>query len=202
MKMINKLLLLILTTLTLAGCDSARLDVLPHDAVILAFGDSLTAGVGTSKDKSYPTVLQSLAGLEVINAGISGEVTSDGLKRLPALIEKHSPDLMILMEGGNDILRNTDYELIRDNLEQMILLAKSHNIQVVLLGIPEKKLLSSSAPFYQELADKHKLVYEHNLISELLRTPSLKSDPVHFNEQGYQKMAEGIYELLKEKGAL
>lgn len=202
MIIINKLLLLVLTTLALAGCDSARLEALPHNAVILSFGDSLTSGVGTSKDKSYPTVLQSLTGLEVINAGISGEVTSDGLKRLPALIQKHSPDLMVLIEGGNDILRNTEYELIRDNLEQMILHAKARNIQVVLLGVPEKKLLSSSAPFYQELADKHKLVYEHNLISDLLRTPSLKSDPVHLNTQGYQKMAEGIHQLLLENGAL
>lgn len=198
----QRLLLILLASLALTACDSAKLEPLPRDAVILAFGDSLTAGVGTTQNKSYPAVLQSLSGLNVINAGISGEVTSDGLERLPGLIREHNPDLMILIEGGNDILRNKNYDLIQSNLEQMIKLAKSRHVQVVLLGVPEKKLLSSSAPFYKELAEKHQLVYHHDLISNLLRTRSLKSDPIHFNEQGYQKMAEGIYQLLSESGAL
>ena len=191
-----------LTFLTLFGCTDSALKKLSDDAVILAFGDSLTAGVGTSRDKSYPAVLEKLSGLTVINKGISGEVTDQGLARLPKVIRETNPDLMILIEGGNDILRNKSYQQIEANLDAMITLAQQENIQIVLLGVPEKKLFSSAAPFYQQLADKHNLVYDNNLISDLLHTRSLKSDPIHFNAQGYQKMAEGIYQLLQQRGAL
>lgn len=197
-----RLLLLLVTTTLLWGCSKPALEPLASDAVILAFGDSLTAGVGTSKDKSYPAVLESLTGLEIINAGISGETTAQGLTRLPKVIGKTSPDLMILIEGGNDILRNKNYAQIQQNLDDMITLARSENIQVVLLGVPEKKLFSSAAPFYQQLADKHQLVYDNNLISDLLHQRSLKSDPVHLNARGYEQMAQGIHQLLLDHGAL
>ena len=78
---------------------------LPVGATVLAFGDSLTSGVGVSKTESYPSVLARMTGLNVINAGVSGELTQEGLGRLPALLDEISPNLLILAEGGNDILR-------------------------------------------------------------------------------------------------
>lgn len=187
---------------SLSGCNSPELKPLAANATILAFGDSLTAGVGTSRDKSYPAVLQELSGIKVINRGISGETTAEGLTRFEEVLDQSTPDLIILIEGGNDILRNRPYSDIKANLNDMIGIARSRNIQLVFLGIPEKKLFSSSAPFYQQLADEHQLVYDHNLISDLLRTRNLKSDPIHFNQAGYRKMAEAIHQLLIESGAL
>ncbi|GAA0422183.1 hypothetical protein GCM10009133_33420 [Cocleimonas flava] len=84
----------------------------------------------------------------------------------------------------------------------MIELAKTQCVQLLLIGVPQKQLFSDVAPFYKELTEEHKLVFDGKLISSLLRTRSYKSDMVHFNKTGYQKMAEEIYQLLIDNGAL
>jgi len=190
-----------LVAIALAGCGDPKLTPLGQHSVILAFGDSLTAGKGTSVDFAYPAVLAELSGRKVINAGISGETTAEGLERLPAVLQGSTPDLLILMHGGNDILRNLGAAAAKANLRAMIELATGRGMQVVLIGVPEKKLLSSSAPYYQELADEYDLVFEKGMVSSLLKKPSLKSDSVHFNAAGYREIASRVYKLLKEHGA-
>lgn len=198
----NKLLIIIVSLFTLQACDSPKIDTLPEDAVILAFGDSLTSGVGASQSKSYPAVLQALSGLRVVNAGVSGETTAQGLQRLSGVLDRANPDLVILIEGGNDILKRLNMQQTKKNLREMILHIIERSLPVVLIGVPEKSLFSGSAPIYKELADEFDLVFDDKLIANLQRSPALKSDIVHFNEKGYQKMAESIYQLLKESGAL
>ncbi|NNM14640.1 MAG: arylesterase, partial [Gammaproteobacteria bacterium] len=90
----------------LAACGAKPLSPLSQNATIVAFGDSLTQGVGTTRDKSYPAVLAEISGRNVINAGISGETTTEGLGRFASVLEQNAPELVILIEGGNDILRN------------------------------------------------------------------------------------------------
>jgi lysophospholipase L1-like esterase len=191
-----------LITVLLSGCSEPKLEPIKYGGSILAFGDSLTVGVGTAQANSYPAVLSELSGFNVINAGISGETTASGLQRLPNELDRTSPDLLILIEGGNDILQNKSEPAIKSNLKKMIELAQSRGIPVVLIGVPKKHLFSDSAPFYQALAEDYQLVFDGTLIASLLRSPSLKSDHVHFNTQGYRKMAESIYELLSDNGAL
>lgn len=186
----------------LFSCGSKALSPLPTSATILAFGDSLTVGYGTTQDYSYPAVLSELSGRTVINAGISGETTEQGLARFQHELEKHSPDLVILIEGGNDILRNVSQSISKQNLAKMINTAQELNIPLVLLGVPEKNLFSDAAPYYAELAKEHQLVFNKSLLSKLLKKPKLKSDAIHLNSDGYRKMAEGIYDLLKDNGAL
>ena len=109
---------------------------------------------------------------------------------------------MILLEGGNDILRNVPHGQTRANLEQMIELATASGTQVLLLGVPEKSLFSNSAEFYSDLAEKTGVAFEPALLAPLLRKPSMKSDLVHLNAQGYRQLAEGIHDALRERGAL
>lgn len=194
-------LLMLMTTL--AGCShEPKLPQLSPQATILAFGDSLTAGKGVSESSAYPAVLQTLSSRKVINAGISGETTSEGLIRLADVLRDENPDLLILFEGGNDILRNQDLTVTKSNLSQMILLAKEQNVSVVLIGVPKKSLLGKTASFYDELAEEHDIPLEASIVGKLLRNPSMKSDSVHFNTAGYATLAEGIFELLNDTGAL
>lgn len=86
--------------LSACGDDAPSISKLASDAVILAFGDSLTHGNGAKENESYPAVLQELTGRKVINAGISGEESEPGLNRLPGLLEQHKPQLLILCHGG------------------------------------------------------------------------------------------------------
>lgn len=195
--------LCVLLILNLYACsDSPTLNQIPEDGVILAFGDSLTVGVGASERHSYPQVLSMLSGRKVISAGVSGEETSEGVKRLPAVLDEVRPNLLILLQGGNDILRNRNLHQAKQNLATMIENADSRDIDVVLIGVPEKKLFSDSAPLYQELADEYALVYSDDILSGLIRKNEYKSDSVHLNQKGYYKMAESIFELLVEHGAL
>jgi len=186
----------------LIACSAKPLAPLAPSDTILAFGDSLTAGYGTKSEYSYPSVLEALSGHTVINAGISGETTTSGLARYEEVLEKHDPALVILIEGGNDILRNQSFSGIKNNLGEMISITKAKNIEIIILGVPEKKIFSDAAPFYQELANEYGIVLHNSLLSTLMRKSDLKSDQIHLNQKGYRKMAEEIYKLLQDNGAL
>ena len=189
--------------LALAACgNNSELRPLADDASILAFGDSLTAGRGVSKEDAYPAVLQMLSGRTVINAGVSGELTAEGLQRLPGVLREYDPALVILLEGGNDILQNRSLDEARENLSAMITLAKENGSDVVLVGVPTRSLFASSAKFYGELAKEYDIPLEKSIIRSLLKTPSMKSDTVHFNTPGYRALAEAIHDVLIESGAL
>lgn len=194
---------LIIVCSLLTGCGGGpSLPPLGSSDLILAFGNSLTRGTGTRLENSYPSVLQKNTGIPVINAGIPGEVTAEGLKRLPALLNQHRPDLVVLVHGGNDILRRKSAQAARDNLEKMILLIRASGAEVVMLGVPQFGLIPSSAPWYEELADLHEVPLDADIIPDLQKAPRYKSDPIHFNADGYRLMAEAVETLLREHGAL
>ena len=180
----------------------ATLEPIAEGGTILAFGDSLTVGYGVSAASSYPAVLAELTGLHVINAGVSGETSDRGLERLPDALDSAEPDLLVLIHGGNDILQNRSLAELEANLGAMIELAHSRGVPVVLIGVPQKALFSNSAPLYEALAEHYQLAFDAELIADLQRSPAMKSDHVHFNANGYRAMAEAIYALLEENGAL
>ncbi len=186
----------------LIGCSENKLSPLGQNATILAFGDSLTFGVGARLNESYPKILAELTNLNVVNAGISGETTAQGLARFSSQLDKYQPQLVILLEGGNDILRGHDLNNTKQNLALMISLAKERQIELLLIGVPEKKLFSNSADLYDQLADEYNVAYEGKLLSELLKTPKYKSDMIHLNAKGYREFALRIAEILKDNGAL
>ena len=195
---------LLLAGLLLQGCGGAgpALAPLPADAVILAFGDSLTAGTGAGRGESYPAVLSRLSGRTVVNAGVPGEESPAGLDRLPAVLDEAAPDLVILCHGGNDLLRKRDRSRLKQNVGEMIALAQQRGIAVVLVGVPAPRLLLSIEPLYAELADRYGIPLEDEILPEVLRKAALKSDPVHPNAGGYALIAERLHELLGDAGAL
>lgn len=196
-------LLVFVALLTACSDNKPQLPLLSPDAVILAFGDSLTFGSGTDKAKSYPAVLAQLTGHPVINAGIPGEVTAAGLQRLPALLARYKPELLILCHGGNDLLRKLNSAATRSNIEAMINAAAQHNIPVLLIGVPQPALLfMESAGIYNAIAAQYKLVYQGEILPAVEADNSLKSDRIHPNAEGYNLMADAIYQLLQESGAL
>lgn len=189
--------------LLLAACgDSAELPRLGSDAIILSFGDSLTKGTGAEEPESYPTILAGLTGRTVINAGIPGELSAEGLKRLPALLDKHTPDLLILCHGGNDILRKRDLNQMGENVRAMIRLAQERDIPVVLLGVPQPAIFLSSAEIYREIADSTGVMFIEDVIADVLSDNALKSDPAHPNGSGYRVITEEIHAVLQDAGAV
>ena len=187
----------------LAGCgDSAKLARLPDNAVVLAFGDSLTFGTGATEAESYPAQLETLIGRRVVRAGVPGEVTAQALERLPAMLDEHAPRLLLLCIGGNDFLRRLGNAAAERNIRAMVQLAKSRGIDVFLIGTPEPALLPSPPAFYETVAKDLKVPYEGGVITEVLKDTSLKSDPIHPNARGYRVIAERVAVRLKKAGAI
>src|SRR6267142_1158882 len=175
-----------------AGCGEppARLARLPGEAVVLAFGDSLTFGTGATEQESYPAQLEQLIGRRVVRAGVPGEVSSQALERLPAALDEHAPRLLLLCIGGNDFLRRLGNQQAESNVRAMVKLAKSRGVEVMLIGTPQPGFSVSPPEFYAGIAKEFRLPYEGGVIGEVLRDPALKSDQIHPNARGYRVIAE------------
>lgn len=187
----------------LAACDRPpQLPRLNDGDTIVAFGDSLTHGTGTSFENSYPAALSHLISRTVINAGVPGETTSEGLERLPQILEEHQPKLVLLCLGGNDMLRRQDNGQTESNLRAMIQSIRAKGANVVLIGVPEPKLFSGPPELYEKLAEEFGLPYEGEVFNDVLKDNSLKSDPIHANAEGYKIVAERLVELLRKSGAI
>jgi lysophospholipase L1-like esterase len=191
----------VLAFLTACGKVPA-LPALGTNDTVLAFGDSLTHGTGVSPTQAYPAQLAAIIGRKVINAGVPGEVSADGLKRLPEALEEHQPKLLILCHGGNDFLRKLGDDAAAGNVRAMIRLAQSKGIAVVLMATPKPGLSPSPPKFYAEIAKEFALPLEEGVLADVLTDNSLKSDLVHPNAQGYQRMAEALAKLLKKAKAI
>jgi lysophospholipase L1-like esterase len=192
-----------LVALALAGCGGApRLSKLPADAVILAFGDSLTFGTGAQPDASYPAVLEKLIARKVWSAGVPGEVSADGLARLPSALDYYQPKLLILCHGGNDFLRKLGDAQAAENLRAMIRLARQRGIEVALIAVPKPGLFPSPPDFYAEIAKEFGLPYEDAALKAILRDNEFKSDIAHPNARGYARLAAAVAALLKKSGAV
>ena len=190
--------------LLIAACHTGtpQLKKLPPDVVVLAFGDSLTYGTGALPGQSYPAVLQKIISRTVINAGVPGETTSEGLARLPRFLDKYHPALVLLCLGANDMIRGLDEGAAAENLKEMIRMAEKQGAQVVLIGVPRPTLLVNTPEFYRQIAEEFSLPYAENIMRDVLKKNSLKSDFIHPNAKGYQKLAEGIAGFLRKTGAL
>jgi acyl-CoA thioesterase-1 len=158
-------LLFCLLILTLCGCEGPQLRPLTADATILAFGDSLTYGTGAKRTESYPAILAELTGHRVINAGIPGEVSSNGLTRLPGALAEHQPQILILCHAGNDFLRRKNIQEAESNVRAMIALAREQGVEVVLIGVPQLGLFLDTAPFYEQIAKDFALPFAAFFIS-------------------------------------
>ncbi len=190
------------TLLFACSSDNPRISLLPANATILAFGNSITYGTGVGKNESYPAVLEALSGRKVINAGTPGEVTALGRERLPDVLDEHSPDLLILCHGGNDMLRKMNGKKLQENLRAMIQEAKNRNIPVLLISVPKPALFLSSADGYEQIAEELNVPIEDDILADILSDNGLKSDQIHPNAKGYTMLAKAVHRLLQERGAL
>lgn len=201
---INTYIISVILALVLAGCGDKvpKLARLAPNDVIVAFGDSLTFGTGAKESESYPVVLSGLISRKVVRSGVPGEVTEQGLARLPDVIEEHQPKLMIICLGGNDMLRKLSDTQTKANLRAIIKMIKDKGIAVMLIGVPKPAVLTSAPAFYAEIAQEFAIPYEGKIVTSVLYTADEKSDPIHPNAKGYRRMAEAVASLLKKSGAI
>lgn len=198
-------LLLAAALVALAACGPSypKLGKLHADAVVLAFGDSLTFGTGASASDSYPAVLEQKIGRKVVRSGVPGEESREGLARLPGVLDEVQPKLLILCHGGNDFLRKRSDAEAAANVRAMVKLARDRGIDVVILATPKPAGIGTAMlPFYAEIGREFSVPVENEALPDVLTSRDLKSDLVHPNGNGYRRIAEALAKVLKKAGAV
>ena len=180
----------------------------PVDKNILILGDSLSAGLGVNYDQAWPSLLQSRinkigSSYSVINAGVSGDTTSGGISRLPRLLKKYSPEILILELGGNDGLRGTSLKVIEKNLRDMINSAQSSNITVLLIGVqlPPNYGMPYTKGFeeiFSDLAKEYSLDLIQGSLKTMVNEGLMQSDGIHPNVLGHQQIEDIVWERLNK----
>ena len=180
------------------------------DDTILFLGDSLTEGLGVTKEDAFPKLVETMIQTElkkditVINGGVSGSTTSDGLDRLKWYMKK-KPSIVFLALGANDGLRGLDLKQSQENLEEIIKYAQESNAKVLLAGmlIPPNygpKYSENFRKMYEQLKDKYKLKNMPFLLEGVAGDKELNQrDGIHPNEQGHKIIAKNVFEFIKEE---
>jgi acyl-CoA thioesterase-1 len=204
-------ILAILLTLIVPVNSLSKIDSSPNSIVIL--GDSLSAGYGVRIDKSWPSLLEKNIinnGLpfEVINAGISGDTTSGGLYRLPKLLSRHEPQIVILELGGNDGLRGMSLKkVVRKNLRAMIEMVRVSGGIPVLVGVElppnyGEMYTSNFKKIFVDLASEYDLVLVNGSIKDMTERGLMQSDGIHPNQDGHELIEQevwlSLFPLLKK----
>ena len=163
---------------------------------IIAFGDSLIAGQGATSGHDFVSILSQDIGQPIVNLGVAGNTTADGLARLNQLDQYH-PKVVILLLGGNDYLQHDDIDTTFTNLASIIQNIQSRGAVVLLLGVRGGVLDDHFASRYEDLAKTYHTAYVSDVLSGLLGHQDLMSDEVHPNDAGYALIANRIEPVLK-----
>jgi acyl-CoA thioesterase I len=164
---------------------------------IVAFGDSLIRGLGSTSGNDMVSVLSDKIGEKIVNLGISGDTTTTGLQRVDRVLELR-PSVVILLLGGNDFLRRVPRETTFQNLEQIITRLQEEGIVVILVGVRGGLFTDEFRGDFERLSKKHNTFFVPNILDGIIGNESLMSDPIHPNNKGYALMAEKIYPVLME----
>lgn len=170
---------------------------------LMVFGDSLVAGYGIAITDSFPAQLEKKLqadgrNIKVINAGVSGDTTSAGVTRLDWSLSQ-KPDYVIVVLGGNDMLRQIDQKVTRDNLDKIIKALRRRDIPVLLAGMRSYRNLSAIsggdiATVYEDIAKSNDvLLYPFFLEGVALEAPYNLDDGIHPNPAGIAKIVDNIY---------
>lgn len=195
-----------LILLAVSGCQADNPD---RTQTILIVGDSLSAGFGLDADESWVNLLQDRLSAEgyghsVVNASISGDTTSGGLRRLPRALEQHTPGIVIIELGGNDGLQGRPVQLIHSNLAKMIELCRDLGAEVVLAGMmmPPNygdKYTNGFTGLYTDLAEDHDAALIPFFMDGVALEPTkMQRDQIHPNAAGQPILLDNVWPVLRE----
>ena len=164
---------------------------------IIAFGDSLVLGVGSTAGGDFVSILSRRIGQPISNFGVSGDTTAQGLDRLVEVTTLR-PKIVLLLLGGNDFLKKVPSIETFKNLENIIDQIQKSGSVVILLGVRGGILTDSYDSLFKDLAKKKGTLYVSNVLKGLVGDMRFMSDAVHPNDAGYLKIADRVYPVLKK----
>ena len=162
---------------------------------IVAFGDSLTAGYGTTGDNDFVAVLAKRVNKSITNAGRYGDTTADALARIDNAVLARNPNIVIVLLGGNDLLQNLPVQQTVANMNTIVDRIRAKNAAVILVGVSD--VYDPFAGALPGIASRTSSTLVPAVLDGILGNPSLMYDSVHPNNAGHQIMADRIEPALR-----
>ena len=174
---------------------------------LVVLGDSLTAGLGLAANESYPALLQYRLDTQnyqvrIVNAGVSGDTSAGGLRRLDWTLDQRTSGLLLAL-GGNDGLRGLPVEEMKANLGEIITIARGRNIEVLLVGMEAppnfgEMYTSEFRAVFHQLAREHAVAFVPFLLDDVAGIRELNQpDGIHPNAEGAERIAEHLWPAVE-----
>jgi len=199
------------------GKDRSTSNTVP---ALVCFGNSLTAGHGATtpgvddKERSYPAFLQEKINIPVINAGVSGDTTAQGLSRVHDDVLSHNPRIVIIELGANDLFQGIPLSTTRDNLQKIINMVQSENRKIYIAKFYTETIARAMITMLQitDYDEQSALIHQYDTMFTTLALSNNAtlvddiwtglwgihmSDQHHPNEKGYKIMADNYFTVLK-----
>lgn len=164
---------------------------------IVMFGDSLVEGVGATEGNTLPELLSKKIGKDVINMGVRGQTSSQGLARINSVIDM-DPKVVIVLFGGNDYLHQVPLEVTFKNIDDIVAILQEFGAVVVLVGVQGGIIEDPYKSEFKKIADKRGALYVPSILSGVIGDGTKMSDQVHPNDIGYEILAKKIFPILKK----
>lgn len=199
----------VLRSISLLVLVTFSLQLQAASSTILIMGDSLSAAYGVPSEEAWVSLLRErltsgdLDQWQVVNASISGETTDGGQRRLPDLLEKHEPAIVIIELGGNDGLRGFPPAVSRDNLDDMIRRSREAGATPLLVGMQMppnygERYTQAFAGLYPELAEKHDIPLVPFFLEGIYNQEDMmQSDGIHPTAQAQQQLLNNVWPTLE-----
>ena len=165
---------------------------------IIAFGDSLVQGVGASPGHDIVSVLSRRLGIPIVNAGRSGDTTGAALTRLDSAVLSRNPRIVIVLLGGNDMLRRVPRATTFDNLDAIVSRIRARGAAVILVSVELGFGTGADGRAYEQLASRTSSALVRDILDGIFGRQALMSDGIHPNDRGYEIMADRIEPVLRE----
>jgi acyl-CoA thioesterase I len=162
---------------------------------IIAFGDSLVVGVGSTPGNNFVSVTSRIVGVPIKNLGRAGDTSQSAIGRIDTVLQTN-PDIVIILLGGNDAIQRFSVEDTERNLFTIIQRVQSVGAITMLLGVRGGLLGNPYNKMYKRVAKSTGSVYISDVLSGLFGNPQYMSDTIHPNDAGYAKIAERVAEKL------
>ena len=192
-------LFLTLFAVTFIGCGKKIANQNAVGDTIVCFGDSLTYGVGVSREDTYPAYLSRMlkTNIEVVNAGVVGDTAAEGLARLQRDVISKNPRLVIVFLGTNDFYQGVPYEQTHKEISEIVEQLVNFESMVVLVSFDNMRMNGIYKKGYAEIADYYNVLLVPDVMREIWDSPLNKVDWIHPDHNGNQFIAKKIYDVIK-----
>lgn len=168
----------------------------PKQGPIVAFGDSLIEGVGASAGVDLASILSQKIGEPIINLGVAGENSREGLARIDEVLAL-KPKIVLVLFGGNDFMQQIPKHETFPNIDEIVTKIQDSGAIVILLGIRGGLITDNYEKNFEKIAEARGALYVSDVLRGLFGNKEYMDDPVHPNNLGYRKIAERVYPVLK-----